>query len=365
MNKNVLVLGTGKIGSLITYLLMNYDDYQVVVGDINFNGNDMQRLKKHYADLECVEIDVSDEKQLMQLMQSRNFDAVISSLPFFCNVTVATVAKACQVSYFDLTEDVAVTKKIRELAEGADCAFVPQCGLAPGFVGLAANSLMKDFDKVDNVNLRVGALPQHINNSFAYALTWSTEGLINEYIKPCHGIKDGKKITLQPMQGLETVYLNGREFEAFNTSGGLGSLVELCENKVDILNYKTMRYPGHCEKMRFLLRDLKLHADVDTLKRILERSIPKTYQDMVIVYVTVTGMRKGAFLEKNITEKIMPQRIAGILWSAIQVTTASSLCVIVDLVLREKEKYRGFVFQEQFDLQAFLDNRFAEYYRGD
>jgi saccharopine dehydrogenase-like NADP-dependent oxidoreductase len=128
------------------------------------------------------------------------------------------------------------------------------------------------------------------------------------------------------------------------------------------MDYKTMRYPGHCEQMRLLMNGLKLNQDRGTLKRILENSVPQTLQDVVIVYAAVTGLQEGELREENYVNKVYPQVIGGRLWSAIQITTAGGICAVLDLVLRHPEKYRGFVRQEQFSLNEVLANRFGRYY---
>ena len=194
-------------------------------------------------------------------------------------------------------------------------------------------------------------------------MTWSTDGLINEYGNICYGIEGGEKVPLQPLEGYETIEVDGLLYEAFNTSGGLGTLADTYAGKVRTMNYKTLRYPGHCEKIHLLMKDLKLNEDRETLKRILEEAIPQTLQDVVLIYASVTGTREGALFEENYVKKIYPQCIKGKLWSAIQVTTASSLCAVVDLVLHAKERYKGFVTQESFPLQDFLANRFGACYR--
>lgn len=358
----VLITGAGKIGSLIACLLAESGDYQVHLADMNFEGADVQRLFDAVPSIKSVAMDVSCEDKLITYMQQNEIQAVISSLPYFVNVSVARAARSNNVHYFDLTEDTTVTQAVKEIAEGASSAFVPQCGLAPGFISIAANSLMKRFDELDTAKLRVGALPQHTNNALHYALTWSTDGVINEYGNPCYGIELGEAAILHPLEGLEAIQLDGLSYEAFNTSGGLGSLADIYNGKIKTLNYKTMRYPGHCEKMRVLMNDLKLNEDRDTLKSILERAIPKTYQDIVIVYVSVTGHQRGIFMEENYMKKVYPHTLAGIDWSAIQITTASGICTVVDLVLSNSDDYRGLVLQENFALEEFLNNRFGQYY---
>ncbi len=362
MQHRILVAGAGKIGSLIACLLLGADAYDVHLVDLNFVGADILRLRQQFPVLQTAELNVRDEHALRQYLQTHKITAVISSLPYFCNIDVARVAKEQNVHYFDLTEDTQVTAAVKAFAADANSAFVPQCGLAPGFISITANSLMQEFDSVDEVKMRVGALPSHASNELHYSLTWSTDGVINEYGNPCHAIEYGNPVILHPLEGLESIQIDGLLYEAFNTSGGLGSLPELYQGKVRSMNYKTIRYPGHCAKMRFLMNDLRMNEDRAMLKTILERVIPKTYQDVVLIYVSVTGKKQEQFLEKNYTKKIYPVQIAGLAWSAIQITTAAGICAVVDEVLSNVTQYRGLILQESFSLATILKNRFGRYY---
>lgn len=359
---NVMITGAGKIGSLIACLLADSGSYQVHLADVAFNGSDVSRLLAALPEIKTVALDVNDQQSTQAYLEKHNIMAVISSLPYFLNTHVALAAKAAKAHYFDLTEDTAVTEAVKEIALNAETAFVPQCGLAPGFISIAANSLMQEFDECHHAKLRVGALPQRANNALHYSLTWSTDGVINEYGNPCYGIEAGKSVVMAPLEGLEAIQIDGCEYEAFNTSGGLGSLAELYTGKIQSMNYKTMRYPGHCEKMRLLMNDLRLNEDRGTLKRILENAIPKTYQDIVIVYVTVEGMKQGELTEKSFVKKVYPEVIRQLEWSAIQVSTASGVCAVVDLVLGQENEYRGLILQEKFQLSRVLENRFGKYY---
>ena len=128
------------------------------------------------------------------------------------------------------------------------------------------------------------------------------------------------------------------------------------------MDYKTIRYPGHCEQMRLLMNGLKLNNDRDTLKRILENAVPQTLQDVVIIYVAVTGNQDGELREENYVNKIYPEVVAGRLWSAIQITTAAGICSVMDIVLTDQPDRSGFIAQEEFSLKDILGNRFGEYY---
>jgi saccharopine dehydrogenase-like NADP-dependent oxidoreductase len=360
--KDVLVLGAGKIGALISGLLAESGDYRVQLADSS-PGAAAQVVNAHGLEhLEAFDIDATDEDALTAHLQKHRADAVISGLPYFCNVSVARVARNEGVHYFDLTEDVAVTEAVRELAAGSDKVFAPQCGLAPGFISIAANELIQHFDSLKSVKLRVGALPQHPNNVLKYSLTWSTDGVINEYGNLCKSIVDGEEVDVMPLEGLEEIEIDGRRYEAFNTSGGLGSLGDTYRGGVTTMNYKTIRYPGHCEQMRLLMNGLKLNHDRDTLKRILENAVPQTLQDVVIIYAAVTGFQDGELREENYVNRVYPQVVAGRLWSAIQVTTAAGICSVMDLVLSDPSRPGGFVAQEEFGLADILDNRFGRFY---
>jgi saccharopine dehydrogenase-like NADP-dependent oxidoreductase len=142
----------------------------------------------------------------------------------------------------------------------------------------------------------------------------------------------------------------------------LGSLAESHGARCETMNYKTIRYPGHCAQMQFLMNDLKLNHDRKTLKQVLENAVPQTLQDVVIVYAAVTGTQDGELREENYVNKVYPQLISGRLWSAIQVTTAAGITAVVDLVLQQPKQYQGFVPQEKFSMPDILRNRFGRYF---
>jgi saccharopine dehydrogenase-like NADP-dependent oxidoreductase len=360
--KNVLVLGAGKIGALISGLLAESGDYSVHLAD-SAEGVAEEVVAAHgLKNLEGFTFDASDKETLAAHVKSHDLQAVVSCLPYFCNVKVAEVAREQNLHYFDLTEDVEVTRSVRKLAKDAKTVFAPQCGLAPGFISIAAHELIQHFDDLRSVKLRVGALPQHPNNVLKYSLTWSTDGVINEYGNLCQSIVNGKETDVLPLEGLEAIEIDGTKYEAFNTSGGLGSLTETYGDQVTTMDYKTIRYPGHCEQMRLLMNGLKLNNDRGTLKRILENAVPQTLQDVVIVYAAVTGHQDGELREENYVNKVYPQVVAGRLWSAIQITTAAGICSILDIVLTDQADRSGFVAQEEFSLPDILENRFGKYY---
>lgn len=358
--KNVLVVGAGKIGSVIADLLAHTGDYAVTLADRSQAALAEPGLD---ARIDKLVLDIGDPAALRAALRGRF--AVVSAAPFHLTVAIAEAARDCGVHYLDLTEDVAATKRIRELSVGAETAFVPQCGLAPGFVSIVAADLARRFDSLDSVRMRVGALPAYPSNALNYNLTWSTDGVINEYIEPCEAIVDGRLTTVPALEEREEFSLDGVLYEAFNTSGGLGTLCETLHGKVRTLNYRTIRYPGHASIMKALLHDLRLRDRREVLKDILERAVPATMQDVVIVFVTVSGMKDGRLLQDTWARKIYSRAMHGTLRSAIQITTAGSACAMVDLLAAGRLPQAGFVKQEDVRLDEFLANRFGRVYAFD
>src|SRR5580765_876745 len=357
--KRVLVLGAGKIGRMIARLLLDSRDYAVTVGDSSAAA--LERISRRVG-VDTAPVDVESPAQLEAALG--RCEAVISALGFFYNARVAEASLAAGVSYFDLTEDVATTRQVREIAELARDGqiFMPQCGLAPGFISIVAQDLTRRFEKLDAVRMRVGALPLFPTGALKYNLTWSTDGLINEYCNPCEAIHDGRRVELLPLEGHEQFLLDGVQYEAFNTSGGLGTLCDTLDGRVRELNYKTVRYVGHCTPIRLLVNELRLREQRDTLKEILERAIPVTFQDLVVTSCAVIGWRNDQLVQMTDARKIYHQQISGENWSAIQVTTAAAVCAVLDLFRAGQLPRRGFVRQEQVDFDAFIANRFGRYY---
>lgn len=355
--KKILLVGAGKIGAMITKMLSSTDDYEVTVADHSQVA--INRIPR-YGHTHTLVLDITDDKAFDQALSDKY--AVISALPYNLTKHVAEGAARNKVNYFDLTEDVATTKLVKDIAEKADSAFMPQCGLAPGFISIVAYDLSKKFDEITDVKMRVGALSEYPTNALKYNLTWSTEGLINEYIEECEAIVSGEKKQLSPLDGLETFSFDGINYEAFNTSGGLGTLCDTLAGEVQNLNYKSIRYPGHRDILRILLKDLRLSERRDLMKDIFEYALPMTYQGVVLVFATVRGKIDGIFVEETHAQKVYSQEIDGEPWSAIQITTASGICTVLDLMAEGKLPQKGFVKQEDVDFKDFMANRFGKYY---
>ena len=354
--QKILTLGLGKVGTLVGLLLSK--KYKVTGVDKN---------EPHYfydLPFEVVTGDVTNEAFLKEWIGKN--DAVVSALPYFLNKKIAKVAHDLGKHYFDLTEDVETTNYIRELSKDSQGVMAPQCGLAPGIIGIIGADLCKSFTKLRDIELRVGALPRYPNGLLAYSFTWSPAGVINEYINDAEVIQNGQRKMAPSLDGIEYINIGGREFEAFTTSGGLGTMCETYEGKVDTLNYKSIRYPGHGKLMKFLIQELILKDDKEQLTKILENAKPPVKEDVVYVYAVVEGWQEDRLFRNEYYRAFRPLEIEGKVWRAISWTTAASIAAVIEMVDEGNLPKKGFIKQEEIPFDTFLKTTNGQYFnQGD
>lgn len=341
--KSIAVLGAGQIGAIIADMLAE-QGHRVTLADASQAQLSLAASGRFATEV----VDAADLDALRAFLGER--DIVVSACPYFLNKGIARVAVETGTHYFDLTEDVETTAYIKEIGAAADVALVPQCGLAPGFICILGADMAARFDKVKTIKMRVGALPLYPTNALRYNVTWSVDGLINEYCNPCEIVFDGRSTLVPALEGIESVMIDGVAYEAFNTSGGLGTLTDTLAGKVRDMSYKTLRYPGHAEIMKLLLRGLELADDKVTLRRILSHAAPFTRKDVVIIFVTGIGEKAGRMEEDSVVLRYDGTEELG----AIQLTTAAGCVSMVELFLDGKLPARGFVRQEDASLADFL-----------
>ena len=348
--KNIAVVGLGKVGSLVATLLSE---------NFTVTGID-QRQPADAMPFDIATGNVTDAAFIKQTLTGK--DAVVSCLPYSLNLPIAQAAFELGIHYFDLTEDVPTTAAIREMAKTSKGAMVPQCGLAPGFIGIVGANLYNRFTQLRDVELRVGALPKYPNGQMAYSFTWSPAGVINEYINDAEVIHNGVRKMVSSLDGLEMINIEGRDFEAFTTSGGLGTMCETLEGKVDTLNYKTIRYPGHCQLMKFFLYELLMKNDRELSEKILTEAKPPVREDVVYVYAVVEGWQGDNLAREEFYNAYHPITIQGKEWRAISWTTAASVAAVVEMVSNGSLPAQGFIKQEDIPLEAFLQTRHGSLY---
>ena len=356
MDKNVLVLGMGKVGSLVALMLR----------DTGFRVTGIDKNHQPDAPVPVIQADLSDQDFLTK--QFAKTDAVVSCLPYRLNKPVVQAAFDTVTHYFDLTEDVPTANFIKELSGKAQSVLAPQCGLAPGFVAIVGASMAMEFDNLRSIRLRVGALPQSPQGLLGYAFNWSPEGVVNQYLNDCEVIVNGLRKMVPAMQDPESIVIEGKKLEAFTTSGGLGTMAESFEGRVDMLNYKTIRYPGHQQAMKFYFHELLLKNNRELAGEILVNALPPVNNDVVYVYVAVDGWKNMSGRKEHLRDEFVrsyyPITIHGKTWRAISWTTACSVCAVMELVFSGKLPQKGFLRQEDIRLGDFLATRNGRLYAG-
>ncbi len=346
----IAVLGLGKVGTLAAKLLheagFSVTGYDIRPRDLPFAVKDTDltspaALAAEFADVE----------------------AVLSCLPYHLNTVIAQAAHAAGIHYFDLTEDVPTTKAIIEMSKTAKGLMAPQCGLAPGFIGIVGAAYIAKFDKCRSVRMRVGALPQHPTGGLGYAFNWSPAGVVNEYLNDCEVIEEGVQKWVSPMEWKERIFIDGLELEAFTTSGGLGTMCETYLGKVDNIDYKTMRYPGHMDLMNFFFHELLMREDREKAGEILVNAKPPVNDDVVYIHVAAEGLIDGRLRREEFVRGYKPIEVAGGPQTAIAWTTAGSVVAIIEMVRSGALPDRGFLKQEEISLEAFLATKTGGLYR--
>lgn len=341
-----VVIGMGRVGMLIASLLSELG--------MQVTGVDIQEASEFPESVEFLRADVTDADVLTRLCGGK--DAIITCLPYSLILGVAQVAQQVGIHYFDLTEDLATAHAVRALAASAPAVMIPQNGLAPGLIGMLGAYLAQQFDpgSLRCIRLRVGALPQHPTGQLGYAANWSPEGLVNAYVRPCEVIVHGQRQHMPSLSEVEILRIDGIEYEAFLTSGGLGTMAETYAGQVESLDYKTIRYPGHYAGMQLLINDLRFRETPEELVRRIRYALPPDAHDTVLIHATVQGQKGGMMQTQGLVMAYKPIHLAGQRHTAIAWTTAAALVAVVELVHNGTLPQRGFIRQEAIPLHAFL-----------
>jgi saccharopine dehydrogenase-like NADP-dependent oxidoreductase len=337
--KSLAILGLGHIGSTVLRTLQ---------GDTNFSVGGYDLSTGH---------DCSDPTVLHSIISE--CDGVLACTPFFLNKQIADICHYYSADYFDLTESVDVTEHVKRLAQGGgESKFVTQCGLAPGMVSIIAAHLANQLDRIDSIQIRVGALPQSSNNSMQYSRTWNTHGLINEYINPCTALVDSKIVQLAPLADVELVNFNGLQLEAANTSGGIGSLADTYCGIAQQVNYKTLRYPGHWTATK-VLQQLGLAEEFDTYVDLFNKYIPVTSDDVIYILINAIGWVDGTKVVRTYKNCIYSTEAA----TAIQISTAGGVMAVLDIWANgHLDSMRGWIKQENLSYNSVWASKYSTAY---
>ena len=351
----ILVLGAGRMGYGAAYdLIHNSPDVTAVtIADSRADAAQHAANKIGTDRITAREIDASNYADVVELF--RGHDSVISCVNYWYNESLSKAAIETGANFCDLGGNNYVVDSqlaLDEEAKVAGISIIPDCGLAPGMVSILAMHGAKQFETLEEIHIRVGGLPQHPQPPLDYQLVFSVEGLINEYVETARVIRDGRIVEVASMTELESLSFDGfPPLEAFQTSGGTSTLPDTFNGKIKHLDYKTIRYAGHCDRFKTMI-DLglcssdEIVADFVKVKprkvfgELLQQHLPADGPDYVLVRLEFKG--DGKTLTYDIVDKL--DESTGL--SAMMRTTAFPASIIAQMMARGEVSERGATPQE-------------------
>ncbi|MGM1056272.1 MAG: saccharopine dehydrogenase family protein [Bacteroidota bacterium] len=378
MNKhyNIIIAGAGGIAEAAGLMLMEMSKVSPSLFIGNRTLSKAQKLAlwiEEGTEKECSvkafhlqEEGVSEE---METILSKG-DIILDCLPGSLAPKIASLAIAYHLHYANLTEYVAETDEIIEMAKNSKTGFVLQSGLAPGYIDILANGLFQQFcedfkiEKVDKLEFKVGALTRHVVAPHYYGFTWSPVGVATEYVKTALALRDFKKTALPALSERAHIIIDGITYEEDLTSGGAADFPDALAGKVRSLDYKTLRYPGHYSWVEKQISGIENSDKISVLQEKMEADIPHCEDDQIVLYAAVEGKdTAGTLRRREIAKRIFPQKIAKYRLRAIQTTTAAPLLQAAQLLL--ESKMTGIILQSQIDPKKFLNGNFILPVYGD
>lgn len=359
-----LVLGSGMMGSALAYDLVHSPSVEeVIIADIDEARAKSVALSfdnpKQDRHAKGIRLDINYYDDVVAAMSG--MDAAIGAVSYTYNYILSKAAIEAGVHFLDLGGNNDVVNRqltLHEKAKAADVCIIPNCGLAPGMINVLAASGAKRFDTLDRIQLRVGGLPQYPQPPLNYQLVFSPDGLINEYIEPAEVIDGGKLKQVESMTDIEEITFPPPfgTLEAFNTSGGLSTLTRMFEGKVTELNYKTIRYKGHCEKFKVLLdvgfgssEPIMVGNSVRTAREVfadlLKKKLPTNGPDVVLLRATIAGTMNGK--PKTLAYEMIDYYDETNKITSMMRTTAFPTSIIAQMVGRGQIAARGVLPPEQ------------------
>lgn len=354
----VAVFGAGQIGRAVHKIIHKlYVNISTIGIDSNQQGLDGLDSTRNFV----LNLDGLSTSEIAKVLTDEEVKYVINALPFHLNSKIALASVAAKCNYIDFTEDDIMADAVQDIFKDSGLFCAVKCGLAPGFINYVGLDLVKQLHTTESLMISVGALPRNVCFSEnepekSYNLSWSVDGLVNEYIRNCRVRIGGKEEEIPALNGLEKVVLDGIEYEAAFTSGGIGSLVKELTDVPNVY-YKTLRYPGHYKYVSKVI--VECDSDFDAIKEVFLKKFPFTTDDVIVVYAQALGKDKNGVL----TRKSYANRFYGDgVLTAIQSTTAGSGVAMLELMLKNKLTEK-IVTHSNVDFEAFTDTvAFTHYY---
>ncbi|MBR0554585.1 saccharopine dehydrogenase NADP-binding domain-containing protein [Ciceribacter sp. L1K23] len=346
----VSIFGAGEMGRALAEVLSKSGKFSVHV--IDRSEDALDRLRSMDLDVTLKSLGHSDDLRGLLLNQ----DVAVAAVPETATSDIAHAAANAKVHYLDFNCPNPKTRAILDDLSKHRAVF-SGCGVSPGLIGNIACGLLDDVSNVSDLTIRVGAIPRYPTNRLGYGQIWNIDGLIDEYTRPSAAIRDGEPVMLSPLEGCERLSIDGVGYEEFVTSGGVQDLSIFSHAAPKNVTFKTIRYPGHLDYIRFLFDDLNLRHRRDMLRSLFYNGLPVVEEDQLLLVVTARGYRGRQPTERTCCHRFVPSRQLRP-FNALISTATGYAATLLSMLSHGTLASKGYVAHHRIDTNALLSGPF-------
>ncbi len=348
----VSIFGAGKIGTALAVTLSKNADFSLEIIDRSEEALDSLRAMQLDATLRTFR----HPEDLPALLSGQ--DVAVAAVPETAVSEIARAAARANVHYLDFSCAGTQTREMLAALSGQRAVFTG-CGVSPGMIGNIACGLLEESFGVTDLTIRVGAVPRFPTNRLGYGQIWNVDGLIDEYTRPSAAIRDGRPVMLAPLEEHGKLSIDGVNYEEFITSGGVGDLSIFSHSSLKNVTFKTIRYPGHLDYMRFLLDDLGLRSRRDMLRSLLCNGLPVIEDDILLLMVTARGSRGRQPSERTVCYRFSPDAKKGPFNALTSVATGYA-ATLLSMLQRDEIPSSGVIEHHRLDTEALQSSAFLK-----
>lgn len=344
----VAIFGAGNIGTALAVALAESPDYEVTLSDIS--DETMDKARRLGATGSYRAAHRNDSQRSIAIGQ----DLIVAAVPDTIVPQIAQVAAAADSNFLDFSHPSPATKSALQVISKTR-AIMNGCGASPGLSENVAVNLASMFSEIDDLTIRVGAIPRFAANRLGYGRIWNMNGLFDEYMLPSAALRNGQPTSLSSLEGHEEFTIDGVGYEAFNTASGTPDAISVANVKIKNLTFKTIRHPGHLEYVKFLFDDLGLRKRRDMLTSLLGNGLPEVKDDVVLMFITARGKSEGRIVEKSIFHRLSPS-IASERFNALTRVAVGYAATLIEQLRAGAISSPGFVEHWRMPTNLFMES---------
>lgn len=353
----LLICGAGRVGVATAAVFAHFPGYDVFLADNRFDCVEVNDWLSQQNHIRTIAIDVCQTDSLIEFCQANEIEVIVSTLLADMNQTIIEAALQCHIHYVDCSPKVlSINELLQKQISSGKSAFLPNCGLAPGWTGVIAHHFMQQMEEDIFCQVQVGV----IADEMTYSLSGSAKRFTLELTESASIIDQGQLTQVTPLKDVWPVQIQGRTFESTHAAHGYGHLLSLWQNKVSHLSYQTLLPPGMADKIEFLIKALRLHEQPKSMRELLSPVFNRQPEDALWVRIECKGKNQKTPKTLLFEQVILPLSIGDYNFSSLQISTAVGIGAMVDIIISDPDRYQGLIAQETIDFEVWLTNRFTQ-----